>query len=239
MILPDGDRPAAAAALDAAASAITPRTESKRAAAGAAAGAAAAKRAAEAAGLIPAGASTTAGANGGDTAAARPIPVMLVLVGAPGSGKSTLAASLTDGSAGQGAVRWGRVNQDTIANGKRGSRQQCLKRAEELLTAGTSAIIDRYAGLPSPLATWSARNGFAAGLLLMNTSDCALAAVQLITVTTVPQRWGVDIAVNFPAQVQLRRRPAHRLLPAGRAPGRAAARAGAAPAGGAVCTTCC
>lgn len=70
-------------------------------------------------------------------------PVMLVLVGVPGSGKSTFAEQLAAGS----RQSFMRVNQDTIKNGKRGTREQCLARAKEHLRSGASVIIDRCAGV--------------------------------------------------------------------------------------------
>jgi len=38
---------------------------------------------------------------------------------------------------------WIRCNQDTINNGKRGTRKQCLTLARQALQRGQSCIIDR------------------------------------------------------------------------------------------------
>ncbi|GAB4815963.1 hypothetical protein N2152v2_003009 [Parachlorella kessleri] len=65
--------------------------------------------------------------------------VVLVLVGVQGSGKSTFCQRLSKASGRQ----WVRVNQDTINNGKRGSKEMCLTAARQALTAGRSVVVDR------------------------------------------------------------------------------------------------
>eukprot|EP01024_Parvocaulis_polyphysoides_P064295 TRINITY_DN746_c0_g1_i1.p1 TRINITY_DN746_c0_g1~~TRINITY_DN746_c0_g1_i1.p1 ORF type:complete len:499 (-),score=61.09 TRINITY_DN746_c0_g1_i1:274-1680(-) len=64
---------------------------------------------------------------------------MLIMVGPPGSGKSTFANHLRC----EGGSTWIRVNQDTISNGKQGTRQQCLQYAEKIIKNGHSCVIDR------------------------------------------------------------------------------------------------
>ncbi|KAL6644888.1 hypothetical protein ACP70R_016496 [Stipagrostis hirtigluma subsp. patula] len=67
--------------------------------------------------------------------------VVLVLVGPPGSGKSTFADAVVAGSA--AGRPWVRVCQDTIGNGKAGTKIQCLKAAADALKEGKSVLIDR------------------------------------------------------------------------------------------------
>ncbi|KAJ1297594.1 hypothetical protein BS78_01G388500 [Paspalum vaginatum] len=67
--------------------------------------------------------------------------VMVVLVGPPGSGKSTFAEAVADGST--AGRHWVRVCQDTIGNGKAGTKIQCLKAASDALKEGNSVFIDR------------------------------------------------------------------------------------------------
>lgn len=67
---------------------------------------------------------------------------MLVLVGVQGSGKSTFSQKLIEGAA-AGSCKWVRVNQDSVNNGRRGTREMCLAAAQSALTSGRSAIIDR------------------------------------------------------------------------------------------------
>ena len=64
-------------------------------------------------------------------------PVVLVLCGESGAGKSTLSAKLV------ATGRWAAANQDTISNGKRGSRQQCIRAAKRALEEGKHVVIDR------------------------------------------------------------------------------------------------
>ncbi|XP_068644205.1 transcription factor bHLH140 isoform X2 [Aristolochia californica] len=65
--------------------------------------------------------------------------IVLMLVGPPGSGKTTFCNDVM-----RSARRpWVRVCQDTIANGKAGTKSQCLKSATEALKDGKSVFIDR------------------------------------------------------------------------------------------------
>ncbi|KAL3569771.1 hypothetical protein D5086_029661 [Populus alba] len=66
-------------------------------------------------------------------------PVMVILVGAPGSGKSTFCEHVM----GSSLRPWTRICQDTINNGKAGTKPQCLKRAAAALKEGKSLFIDR------------------------------------------------------------------------------------------------
>ncbi|URE49097.1 hypothetical protein MUK42_13977 [Musa troglodytarum] len=65
--------------------------------------------------------------------------LVVLLVGAPGSGKSTFCNDV------MAAARrpWVRVCQDTIANGKQGTKLQCLMSAATALKDGKSVFIDR------------------------------------------------------------------------------------------------
>ncbi|XP_021891037.1 transcription factor bHLH140 [Carica papaya] len=65
--------------------------------------------------------------------------IMLLLVGAPGSGKSTFADNIISSS----SRTWIRICQDTINNGKAGTRPQCLKSAVSALNEGKNVLIDR------------------------------------------------------------------------------------------------
>lgn len=67
--------------------------------------------------------------------------VMVVLVGPPGSGKSTFADAVVGGST--AGRHWVRVCQDTIGNGKAGTKIQCLKAASDALKEGKSVLVDR------------------------------------------------------------------------------------------------
>ncbi|KAF0935954.1 hypothetical protein E2562_037444 [Oryza meyeriana var. granulata] len=67
--------------------------------------------------------------------------VLVVLVGPPGSGKSTFAEAVQGGSA--AGRPWVRVCQDTIGNGKAGTKIQCLKAAADALKEGKSVLLDR------------------------------------------------------------------------------------------------
>ncbi|KAG6556035.1 hypothetical protein Mapa_001976 [Marchantia paleacea] len=65
--------------------------------------------------------------------------VLLILIGVPGSGKSTFCSKLMS----NGAQPWIQICQDIIANGKRGTKQQCLRQAESALLRRRSVVIDR------------------------------------------------------------------------------------------------
>ncbi|XP_078436435.1 APRATAXIN-like protein isoform X2 [Wolffia australiana] len=65
--------------------------------------------------------------------------LVVVLVGAPGSGKSTFCEDVMGAS----ARSWTRICQDSIANGKPGTKSQCIKSATEALKQGKSIFIDR------------------------------------------------------------------------------------------------
>ncbi|KAJ1699030.1 hypothetical protein LUZ63_007542 [Rhynchospora breviuscula] len=65
--------------------------------------------------------------------------VMVILVGPPGSGKSTFCEAVISAS----RRPWVRVCQDTIGNGKTGTKAQCLKAAVDALNEGKSVFIDR------------------------------------------------------------------------------------------------
>lgn len=65
--------------------------------------------------------------------------IIVILVGAPGSGKSTFSEDVMKTS----SRSWVRVCQDTIANGKTGTKAQCLKKATDALNDGKSVFIDR------------------------------------------------------------------------------------------------
>lgn len=66
-------------------------------------------------------------------------PILVILVGAPGSGKSTFCEEVMRSS----SRTWVRVCQDTIGNGKAGSKAQCLSSAARALKDGKSVFIDR------------------------------------------------------------------------------------------------
>ncbi|XVE97117.1 hypothetical protein REPUB_Repub02eG0283000 [Reevesia pubescens] len=66
-------------------------------------------------------------------------PIVVILVGAPGSGKSTFCENVMRAS----SRPWVRICQDTINNGKAGSKPQCLKSAVTSLKEGNSVFIDR------------------------------------------------------------------------------------------------
>ena len=63
-------------------------------------------------------------------------PLLLVLSGLQGSGKSTFASRLPPAS-------WARLCQDTVSNGRRGSKEQVLVAALAALRAGRHVAIDR------------------------------------------------------------------------------------------------
>ncbi|XVE76587.1 hypothetical protein DITRI_Ditri12bG0185100 [Diplodiscus trichospermus] len=62
-----------------------------------------------------------------------------ILVGAPGSGKSTFCENVIRAS----SRPWVRICQDTINDGKAGTKPQCLKSAATSLKEGKSVFIDR------------------------------------------------------------------------------------------------
>ncbi|CAI0440180.1 unnamed protein product [Linum tenue] len=66
-------------------------------------------------------------------------PIIVLLVGAPGSGKSTFCEHVMKSS----SRSWARICQDTINNGKAGTKPQCLKSAATALKEGKSVFIDR------------------------------------------------------------------------------------------------
>lgn len=66
-------------------------------------------------------------------------PLVVILVGAPGSGKTTFCNDVM--SAAQ--RNWTRICQDTIANGKAGTKSQCLQSANIALKDGKNVLIDR------------------------------------------------------------------------------------------------
>ncbi|XP_028057459.1 transcription factor bHLH140 [Camellia sinensis] len=65
--------------------------------------------------------------------------IVVILVGAPGSGKSTFCDHVMRVS----TRPWVRVCQDTIGNGKAGTKTQCLASAASALKDGKSVFIDR------------------------------------------------------------------------------------------------
>jgi len=67
-------------------------------------------------------------------------PICLVLVGVQGSGKSTFCQSLIDSG---GSDRWAQFSQDTINNGRPGTRQAVEKAAKDAIQSGKSVVIDR------------------------------------------------------------------------------------------------
>ncbi|KAK9838363.1 hypothetical protein WJX81_007271 [Elliptochloris bilobata] len=64
---------------------------------------------------------------------------VLLLIGPPGSGKSTFCERLMQHS----SLAWRRVNQDTIANGRRGSRAACVAAQRDALRQGACVAVDR------------------------------------------------------------------------------------------------
>ncbi|CAG9462910.1 unnamed protein product [Pedinophyceae sp. YPF-701] len=76
-----------------------------------------------------------------------PRPVMLMLCGAQGAGKSTFATAVVQAAAQHVAPNnpplWVRVNQDSINDGERGTRAECVRLAAESLRRGASVLIDR------------------------------------------------------------------------------------------------
>nr|QDH08962.1 transcription factor bHLH140 isoform X2 [Cymbidium sinense] len=66
-------------------------------------------------------------------------PLVVILVGAPGSGKSTFCNDVISAA----RRTWIRICQDTIANGKAGTKGQCLQSAISALQEGKNVLIDR------------------------------------------------------------------------------------------------
>uniref|UniRef100_A0A0D9VSX0 Macro domain-containing protein n=1 Tax=Leersia perrieri TaxID=77586 RepID=A0A0D9VSX0_9ORYZ len=91
----------------------------------------------------PPSASTTGAAAAADGEEGGGKQVLVVLVGPPGSGKSTFAKAVLGGSAAAAGRPWVRVCQDTIGNGKSGTKIQCLKAAADALKEGKSVLLDR------------------------------------------------------------------------------------------------
>ena len=71
------------------------------------------------------------------------LPVMLILVGLPGSGKSTFSSMLVNKSSESSSNNWVRINQDSVRDGGRGTKEECLAAAEIALNENKSVIIDR------------------------------------------------------------------------------------------------
>lgn len=69
-----------------------------------------------------------------------PAPIALILAGVPGSGKSTFSHALMQRSTLQ---PWECVNQDTIREGRSGTREQCLQSMAAALKERKNVIIDR------------------------------------------------------------------------------------------------
>ncbi|CAH9105278.1 unnamed protein product [Cuscuta epithymum] len=65
--------------------------------------------------------------------------IMVILVGAPGSGKSTFCDQIIRAS----SRHWVRICQDTIGNGKAGTKAQCVMSATRALEQGRNVFIDR------------------------------------------------------------------------------------------------
>ncbi|KAF4379069.1 hypothetical protein F8388_022156 [Cannabis sativa] len=65
--------------------------------------------------------------------------MVVILIGPPGSGKSTFCEEVMRFS----TRPWVRICQDNIANGKAGSKAQCIKSATAALNDGKSVFIDR------------------------------------------------------------------------------------------------
>ena len=114
-------------------------------------------------------------------------PVVLVLVGPSGAGKSTFSARLP-------RERWTVANQDTVANGGRGTRAQCARVAREGASAGKHVVIDRC-GLSA-----QQREDFVA-LARSSTPPCALECVWFDQPTALYQRRARDRR-NHPGGVE-------------------------------------
>ncbi|KAM1867340.1 hypothetical protein ACFX13_010081 [Malus domestica] len=63
-------------------------------------------------------------------------PVVVILVGAPGSGKSTFCEHVM-----RSTHPWVRVCQDTIKNGKAGTKGQCIESAMNALKDGNNVFM--------------------------------------------------------------------------------------------------
>ncbi|KAL3531672.1 hypothetical protein ACH5RR_005193 [Cinchona calisaya] len=66
-------------------------------------------------------------------------PIVVIMVGAPGSGKSTFCDHVILAS----SQTWIRICQDTIGNGKAGTKAECIKSAANALKEGKNEFIDR------------------------------------------------------------------------------------------------
>ncbi|KAK4483796.1 hypothetical protein RD792_011000 [Penstemon davidsonii] len=65
--------------------------------------------------------------------------IVVILMGLPGSGKSTFCDHVMRSS----SRPWARICQDTINNGKSGTKLQCLSSATSALKEGKSVLVDR------------------------------------------------------------------------------------------------
>lgn len=65
--------------------------------------------------------------------------IMLLTVGVQGSGKSKFSMDLVE----HGSVPWVRINQDTIRDGKRGTKRDCALKARDMMNKGYCVVIDR------------------------------------------------------------------------------------------------
>jgi hypothetical protein len=84
----------------------------------------------------PVAAARGGGGNAGASADIGSRPLFLLLSGVQGCGKSTFCAALP-------AAAWRRVNQDSVSNGKPGSRAQCLAACLAAARAGRHVAVDR------------------------------------------------------------------------------------------------
>ncbi|CAD7701142.1 unnamed protein product [Ostreobium quekettii] len=66
-------------------------------------------------------------------------PTILLMIGAQGAGKSTFANGLVE----KGFLPWVRINQDTIRNGTRGRRPECVMLVKHYLSLGYCCVVDR------------------------------------------------------------------------------------------------
>ncbi len=67
-------------------------------------------------------------------------PICLLLVGVQGSGKSAFCQSLVDAACGD---RWAQFSQDTINDGRPGTRQAVESAAHDAILSGKNVVIDR------------------------------------------------------------------------------------------------
>ncbi|PIN19858.1 Polynucleotide kinase 3' phosphatase [Handroanthus impetiginosus] len=88
---------------------------------------------------IDGGKTPSKGVNAGEEEKEKTKPIVLLLMGVPGSGKSTFCDEVMRIS----SRLWARVCQDTINNGKAGTKIQCLSLAASALKDGKSVFIDR------------------------------------------------------------------------------------------------